>query len=77
MTGNPTGHFVEQAPFMVLRSRRPDRRPLREPVDENVPDRRTGCTAVNPRVVAYRHQGWRLALGHLVPELRYAMHEAA
>lgn len=30
-----------------------------------------------PRVVAYRNQGWQLALGHLVPDLRYAVYKAA
>jgi hypothetical protein len=32
---------------------------------------------VNPRVVAHRHPGWQLVLGHLAPDLRYAVYEAA
>jgi protein-L-isoaspartate(D-aspartate) O-methyltransferase len=32
---------------------------------------------VNPRVVAHRNPGWQLVLGHLAPDLRYAVYEAA
>lgn len=72
-----TGHIVGDAPFMVLRSQRPDPRHLRDLVDEDAPETISGHTTVNPRLVAYRHPGWQLALGHLVPDLRYAVYEAA
>lgn len=75
--GTATGHFIGDAAFMVLRSQRPDTRRVQDLVDENAPDVRGGHTEVNPRVVAYRNQGWQLALGHLIPDLRYAVHEAS
>ncbi|GAA1095822.1 methyltransferase domain-containing protein [Nocardiopsis metallicus] len=75
--GTATGHFMGDAPFMVLRSQRPSSHRVRELVDEGAPGVRDGHTEVNPRVVAYRNQGWQLTLGHLVPDLRYAIYEAA
>jgi protein-L-isoaspartate(D-aspartate) O-methyltransferase len=75
--GTAQGRVVGDAPFMVLRQQRPDPRPLRDLVDENTPGKQIGTTTVNPRVVAHRHPGWQLALGHLAPDLRYAVYEAA
>ncbi|MFV2198858.1 rRNA adenine N-6-methyltransferase family protein [Nocardiopsis sp. LOL_012] len=75
--GAAHGRIVGDAPFMVLRSQRPDPRRVRDLVDEDAPGKSTGHTAVNPRLVAYRHQGWQLTLGHLVPDVRYAVYEAA
>lgn len=75
--GTATGRIVDDAPFMVLRSQRPDPRRVRELVDEDAPGVRAGSTDVNPRLVAYRDQGWQLVLGHLAPDLRYAVYEAA
>lgn len=75
--GTATGRIVDDAPFMVLRSQRPDPRRLRELVDEDAPGVRAGSTDVNPRLVAYRDQEWQLVLGHLAPDLRYAVYEAA
>ena len=74
--GTALGHFTGDAPFMVMRSQRPGTRRVRDLVDENAPGVRETHTDVNPRVVAYPHQGWQLALGHLVPDLRYAVYEA-
>ncbi|MEE2037362.1 rRNA adenine N-6-methyltransferase family protein [Nocardiopsis sp. CT-R113] len=71
------GRVVGGAPFMVLRSQRPDSRRLRDLVDEDDPGRQSGTTTVNPRLVAYEHPGWQLVLGHLVPDLRYAVYEAS
>lgn len=71
------GRIVGGAPFMVLRQQRPDTRRIRELVDEDDPGKQSGTTTVNPRLVAYEHPGWQLVLGHLVPELRYAVYEAA
>ena len=62
---------------MVVRSQRPDTRRVQELVDENAPRAGDDHTSANPRVVAYRNQGWQLALGHLAPDLRYAVYEAA
>ncbi len=75
--GTATGRIVDDAAFMVLRSQRPAPRRLRELVDEDAPGVRAGSTDVNPRLVAYRNQGWQLVLGHLAPNLRYAVYEAA
>ncbi|MEU3018918.1 methyltransferase domain-containing protein [Nocardiopsis sp. NPDC007018] len=75
--GSATGHFIGDAPFMVLRSQRADMRRARELVDEDDPEATDGLIELNPRVVAYRNSGWQLALGHLVPDLRYAVYEAA
>lgn len=75
--GTATGRIVDDAAFMVLRSQRPDPRRVRELVDEEAPGVRAGSTDVNPRLVAYRDQGWQLVLGHLAPDLRYAVYEAA
>ncbi|QVJ00286.1 methyltransferase domain-containing protein [Nocardiopsis eucommiae] len=75
--GTATGHFIGDAPFMVMRSQRPDVRRVRELVDEDDQEATDGLIELNPRVVAYRNQGWQLALGHLVPGLRYAVYEAA
>lgn len=75
--GTATGHFTGDAPFMLLRSQHPSPRRVRDLVDEDSPDVREGHTEVSPRVVAYRNQGWQLALGHLVPDLRYEVYEAA
>lgn len=75
--GTATGHFIGDAPFMVLRSQRPDTRRVRELVDEDDPEATDGLIEVNPRVVAYRNTGWQLALGHLAPDLRYAVYEAS
>ncbi|MFE9642469.1 methyltransferase domain-containing protein [Nocardiopsis alba] len=75
--GTATGHFIGDAPFMVLRSQRPDTRRIRELVDEDDPEATDGLIEVNPRVVAYRNTGWQLALGHLAPDLRYAVYEAS
>ncbi|OLT25322.1 hypothetical protein BJF83_23195 [Nocardiopsis sp. CNR-923] len=70
------GRIIGPAPFMVLRQHRPDRRPLREIVDETAPGVAAGHTDLNPRVLTYPHQGWQLVLGHLVPDLRHAVYEA-
>lgn len=75
--GTATGCFTGDAPFMVVRSQRPDIRRVQELVDENAPGVGDDHTSANPRVVAYRNQGWQLALGHLAPDLRYAVYEAA
>ncbi|MFD7368877.1 methyltransferase domain-containing protein [Nocardiopsis alba] len=75
--GTATGHFIGDAPFMVLRYQRPDMRRVRELVDEDDPEATDGLIEVNPRVVAYRNTGWQLALGHLAPDLRYAVYEAS
>jgi protein-L-isoaspartate(D-aspartate) O-methyltransferase len=71
------GRIVGDAPFMVLRQQRADRRRVRDLMDDNDPTKQAGHTTVNPRVVAYRNPGWQLVLGHLVPDLRYASCEAA
>ncbi|GAA0977010.1 rRNA adenine N-6-methyltransferase family protein [Nocardiopsis tropica] len=71
------GRIVGEAPFMVLRSQRPDSRRIRDLVDEEDPGKQAGTTTVNPRLVAYEHPGWQLVLGHLVPDLRYAVYEAS
>ncbi|MFD6099995.1 hypothetical protein ACFVWN_25880 [Nocardiopsis flavescens] len=77
--GDETAHgrIVGEAPFMVLRSQRPDPRPLQELVDEGHPGKQSGMSSVNPRLVDYHNPGWQLVLGHLVPDLRYAVYEAA
>lgn len=75
--GTATGHIIGDAPFMVLRSQRPSPRHVRDLVHEGSPGVREGRTDVSPRVVAYRNQGWQLALGHLVPDLRYEVYEAS
>ncbi|SIO90799.1 methyltransferase domain-containing protein [Nocardiopsis sp. JB363] len=75
--GTASGHFIGDAPFMTLRSQRPDTRRVRELVDEDAPGVTDGLIGLNPRVVAHRHQGWQLVLGHLVPDLRYAVYEAS
>ncbi|MFD6097856.1 rRNA adenine N-6-methyltransferase family protein [Nocardiopsis flavescens] len=71
------GRIIGDASFMVLRSHRSDRRSAMEVVNEESPGAVDATTSVNPRLVAYRNQGWQLVLGHLVPELRYAVYEAA
>ncbi|MFD6094677.1 rRNA adenine N-6-methyltransferase family protein [Nocardiopsis flavescens] len=71
------GRLVGDAPFMVLRSQRATGTSTMEVVDEDAPTVLDDTTAVNPRVVAYRDQGWQLVLGHLVPELRYTVYEAS
>ncbi|MER6626543.1 protein-L-isoaspartate(D-aspartate) O-methyltransferase, partial [Streptomyces sp. NPDC000931] len=75
--GSATGRFIGDAAFMVMRSQRPDRRRVRELVNEDASGVRETLVEVNPRIVAYRDQGWQITLGHLVPDLRYAVYEAS
>ncbi|QKW32520.1 hypothetical protein HUT17_05155 (plasmid) [Nocardiopsis flavescens] len=74
--GVGTGRVMGDAPFMLLRSQRPGGRGFHDVVDETAPGVVDGHTDVNPRLVPHRDRGWQLALGALVPGLRYASFEA-
>ncbi|PSK83061.1 protein-L-isoaspartate(D-aspartate) O-methyltransferase [Murinocardiopsis flavida] len=74
--GSAQGRLLGDAAFMWLRDQRRPVAPWHTFVTEDDPAAVDGETGVNPRVVADRHPGWGVVLGHLVPDLAYASFDA-